>query len=110
MQMAPVPEIASFDSMTPMIPLMLDGTYNPGQLVAVREIKSPAMAASTPPSSQATCGDYTVIINDSGTPADFSDDIVTVVDNSATGRDGIDRLTHIERLQFADHVVAVGLG
>ena len=33
------PEIASFDSMTPMIPLMLDGTYNPGQLVAVREIK-----------------------------------------------------------------------
>ena len=33
------PEIASFDSMAPMIPLMLNGTYNPGQLVAVREIK-----------------------------------------------------------------------
>ena len=32
------PEIASFDSMAPMIPLMLNGTYNPGQLVAVREI------------------------------------------------------------------------
>jgi Ca2+-binding RTX toxin-like protein len=32
------PEIATFDSMTPMIPLMLNGTYNPGQLVAVREI------------------------------------------------------------------------
>ena len=33
-------EIASFDSMTRVISLMLAGTYNPGQLVAVREIKS----------------------------------------------------------------------
>ena len=33
------PEIASYDSMVPMIPLMLNGTYNPGQLVAVRELK-----------------------------------------------------------------------
>ena len=33
------PEIASYDSMAPMIPLMLNRTYNPGQLVAVREIK-----------------------------------------------------------------------
>ena len=32
------PEIASFDSMASMIPLMLNRTYNPGQLVAVREI------------------------------------------------------------------------
>ena len=32
------PEIASFDSMQDMVPLMLDGTYNPGQLKAVREI------------------------------------------------------------------------
>ena len=31
-------EIASFDSMAPMVPLMLDGTYNPGQLKIVREI------------------------------------------------------------------------
>ena len=33
------PEIATYDSMTPMIPFMLDRTYNPGQLVIVREIK-----------------------------------------------------------------------
>ena len=33
------PEIASYDSMVPMIPLMLNRTYNPGQLVAVRELK-----------------------------------------------------------------------
>ncbi|WP_202984840.1 hypothetical protein, partial [Klebsiella pneumoniae] len=32
------PEIASFDSMADMIPFMLDRTYNPGQLKAVREI------------------------------------------------------------------------
>ncbi|MCK7481284.1 MAG: hypothetical protein M0C28_31920 [Candidatus Moduliflexus flocculans] len=32
------PEIASFDSMVPLVPLMLNGTYNPGQLVIAREI------------------------------------------------------------------------
>ena len=32
------PEIASYDSMIPLIPLMMDGTYNPGQLQIVREI------------------------------------------------------------------------
>ena len=31
-------EIASFDRMQDMVPLMLDGTYNPGQLKAIREI------------------------------------------------------------------------
>ena len=45
--------------------------------------------------------DYTIIINDNGTPLNFADDIVTVTDN-VVGRDGSDRLTHIERLQFAD--------
>src|SRR4029077_13605706 len=32
------PEIATYDTITEMVPLMLAGTYNPGQLVAVREI------------------------------------------------------------------------
>ena len=32
------PEIATFDRMQDMVPFMLDGTYNPGQLKAVREI------------------------------------------------------------------------
>ncbi len=93
------PEIASFDSMTPMIPLMLAGTYNPGQLVAVREIKDAGFGFDTAVFSGNRV-DYSVFINDNGT-ADFSDDIVTVVDNIAD-RDGSDRLTHIERLQFAD--------
>ena len=39
MRTALVAEIASFDSMTQMFKLMIDGIYNPGQLVAVREIK-----------------------------------------------------------------------
>src|SRR6185503_15855925 len=45
--------------------------------------------------------DYTIIINDNGTPLDFSDDVVTVTD-SVLDRDGTDRLVHVERLQFAD--------
>src|SRR5262249_41599134 len=32
------PEIASFDSMKPLQALMVNGTYNPGQLVIVREL------------------------------------------------------------------------
>ncbi len=98
------PEIASFDSMTPMISLMLAGTYNPGQLVAVREIKDSGPGFDTAVFS-GNAVDYSIFINDNGT-ADFSDDIVTVVDNIA-GRDGSDRLTHIERLQFADQSITL---
>src|SRR5262249_6232984 len=47
-------------------------------------------------------GDYSIFINDGGTPLDFSDDIVTVTDIRTAPTDGSDRLTHIERLQFAD--------
>ena len=63
----------------------------------------PAAAASisTPPCSPATRTDYTVITDDNGTPLNLADDIVTVADNVA-GRDGIDHLANIERLQFAD--------
>src|SRR5262249_4866485 len=46
-------------------------------------------------------GEYIITINDGGTLLDFSDDIVTVTD-TVVARDGSDRLTHIERLQFAD--------
>jgi len=94
------PEIASFDSMTEMIPKMLAGTYNPGQLVAIREIKDGGFGFDTAVFS-GNRADYSVVIDNNGTALDFSDDIVTVTDNIA-GRDGTDRLTHIERLQFAD--------
>jgi len=100
------PEIASFDSMEPMIPLMLNGTYNPGQLVAVREIL-PGHGGFDTAVYRGNRADYTVTVNDNGTPLDFSDDIVTVTDVSARPVDGSDRLTHVERLQFADQSVTV---
>ncbi|EJM57624.1 heme peroxidase family protein,putative calcium-binding protein, partial [Pseudomonas sp. GM49] len=93
------PEIATFDSMVPLVPLMLNGTYNPGQLVAVREILTDAPDPLNPGHSFDTAlytgllADYTVIANVDGT---------TTVTDSVVGRDGTDRLSSIERLQFAD--------
>ena len=82
------PEIASFDSMAPMIPLMLTGTYNPGQLVAVREImpgtpNAPGRADNFDTAVyQGNRADYTISINNNGTPSNFADDVVTVTDTS----------------------------
>src|SRR5262249_22028517 len=92
-------EIASFDSLDPLVPLMLNRTYNPGQLVATREIL-PGLGGFDTANYAGHLADYTVLVNDNGTPLNFADDIVTVTDNVA-GRDGTDRLTHIERLQFS---------
>ncbi|WP_439888876.1 peroxidase family protein [Pseudomonas sp. MBLB4123] len=99
------PEIASFDSMKPMIPLMLNGTYNPGQLVIVREIlvdpESFDTAVFTGNFSTLGVPDYLISRDDNGTPGDFSDDVFTVTDTFLDG-DGVDRLRGIERLQFND--------
>ncbi|AZL68230.1 peroxidase family protein [Pseudomonas oryziphila] len=97
------PEIASFDSMVDMIPFMLDRTYNPGQLKAVREIlpgTSSGGAAFDTAIFSGLQSEYQVTQNDRGT-ADTADDVWTVAD-SVAGRDGTDTLLHIERLQFAD--------
>ncbi|WP_085718697.1 peroxidase family protein [Pseudomonas sp. B28(2017)] len=97
------PEIASFDSMVDMIPFMLDRTYNPGQLKAVREIMpgtSTGGAAFDTAIYSGIASEYTVTVDDRGT-ADLADDVYTVTD-SVAGRDGTDTLLHIERLQFAD--------
>ncbi|EJM69688.1 peroxidase family protein, partial [Pseudomonas sp. GM55] len=98
------PEIASFDSMVDMIPFMLDGTYNPGQLKAVREVMpgtSTGGAAFDTAIYSGIQDDYTVFVDDRGTD-DLADDVYTVID-SVAGRDGTDTLLHIERLQFADN-------
>ncbi len=102
------PEIASYDSLEPLIPLMINGTYNPGQLVATREIMSGHGGFDTAV-FQGNIADYTITPNDGGTPSDFSDDVFTVTD-SVAGRDGIDHLTHIERLQFADIAIELTSG
>src|SRR5262249_27390886 len=100
------PEIASFDGMKPLIPFMLNRTYNPGQLVAVREILSGQGGFDTA-NFVGPRANYTIVVNNNGTPLNFSDDIVTVTDISAKALDGSDRLTHIERLQFSDQAVVL---
>ncbi|MGF6092986.1 peroxidase family protein, partial [Pseudomonas sp. 18173] len=106
------PEIASFDSMVDMIPFMLDRTYNPGQLKAVREIlpgTSTGGAAFDTAIYSGVASEYSVTVDDRGT-ANVADDVWTVTD-SVAGRDGTDTLLHIERLQFADtqQVLVTGL-
>jgi Ca2+-binding RTX toxin-like protein len=93
-------QIARYDSMIPMVPLMLDGTYKVGQLSIAREIVAGSGGFNFDTAVfSGNLADYTIDIDDRGT-ADFADDVVTVTDN--VGLDGTDRLTHIERLQFND--------
>ncbi|WP_433740236.1 peroxidase family protein [Pseudomonas putida] len=93
------PEIASFDSMEPMVPFMLNGTYNPGQLVIVREILTGNDKYDTALFT-GNASEYSVVV----------DGNTVVVTDSVAGRDGVDRLTGIERLQFADRAQSSGVG
>ncbi|WP_103103007.1 peroxidase family protein [Pseudomonas sp. LFM046] len=87
-------EIASFDSMEDLVPLMLNRTFNPGQLVAVRELLNGGASFDTA-NYQGLAADYTVVANADGS---------WTVTDSVAGRDGIDRLTNVERIQFSDAV------
>ncbi|MBZ9793818.1 heme peroxidase, partial [Rhizobium sp. 3T7] len=89
-------EIATFDSLEPMVPFMLNGTYNPGQLVIVREILTGTPAFDTAVFSGRQA-DYTITTVGG---------LTTVTDN--VGTDGSDRLMNIERLQFSDGSVLLG--
>ena len=104
-------EIASFDSMEPLVPLMVSGFYNPGQLVIVREILPGDAGAVDNFDTVFFSGirdDYTIDIDANGTVGDPTDDIVTVTDNGVSGiLDGTDRLTNVERLQFSDQAVVL---
>ena len=105
------PEIASYDSLAPLIPLMLNGTYNPGQLVAVREIMPGT--ANAPGDRQfrhrgvpGTAGQLQRhhrqrAARRSTSPTTSS----LLLTSSPNPVDGVDHLTHIERLQFADGFV-----
>ncbi|MGE0741003.1 MAG: peroxidase family protein, partial [Hyphomonadaceae bacterium] len=110
-------EIDSFDSMKgtstlhasdaeTLVEKMLTRQYNPGQLQIVREILSAADGFDTAVYT-GNVEDYTITIDDRGT-ANVGDDIVTVADNNAVLRDGVDTLMHIERLQFANAIIVLG--
>ena len=123
------PEIASFDSLNSptLLQNMLNGVWNPGQLQAVREIL-PGTANATGRQDnfdtvnfQGRLADYTIAVNGTVlTPAQIAllnggtgigaEAVVTVTDNSLTPRDGIDRLVHVERLQFSDQAVVLRQG
>src|SRR5262245_8490598 len=90
------PEIASFDGMKPLIPFMLNRTYNPGQLVAVREIL-PGHGGFDTANFQGPLANYTIAVNGIVAPPGTvfnvdSNDVVTVTDISAKAIDGTDRL------------------
>jgi hypothetical protein len=98
------PTIASFDRMQDMVPFMLDGTYNPGQLKAIREI---LYATETNPSSHTPGAPFV----DFDT-AKFQGNLADIHDHDRqwcyhgrpivfAARDGTDHLMHVERLLFA---------
>ena len=108
------PEIASFDSMKPLQALMVNGTYNPGQLVIVRELM-PGHAGFDTAFYRDVAANYSITTD----PATG----VTTVRHLVAGGvvpepldpvegggaknifDATDRLTHIERLQFSDRSI-----
>ena len=108
-------EIASYDRMQDMVPLMLNGTYSAGQLKAVREIKY----ANGPDFDTAVFtgprANYSFAVNGIAVAAaDLAgiglNSVITVIDNvGASGiGDGTDRVMHVERLQFSDQSIVVG--
>lgn len=97
------PEIDTFDSMVPLVPLMLNGTYSAGQLRIVREILP------------GNAGFDTAVFSDVLANYDITtvEGVTTVTHLVVTGGlvpDGTDRLTNIERLQFADQAVVLVAG
>ncbi len=87
-------EIRSVDSIAELVPDMLAGTINPGQLEIVREILPGAGGFDTATYSGPS-GNYQIVLNADGS--------LTVTDT--TGTDGIDTLKNIERIQFADQSI-----
>jgi len=89
-------------SMTELVPYVLTGQINPGLDLSIgREIRMATGPDFDTAEFSGAISEYDIIVDNNGTPLDFKDDIVTVVDTVA-GRDGTDRLRNIERLQFSD--------
>src|SRR5262249_45134241 len=88
----------TFDSMVDMIPHMVSGEWQPGQLKIVREILTATGPDFDTAEFSGARANYTITTSATG--------VVTVVDN--VGTDGTDTLLHIERLQFSDQAIVLG--
>ena len=93
-------EIRSVDRMEDLIPEMLAGTINPGQLQIVREIKVAAGRDYDTAMFSGVRANYDVDVSFDGTT-------ITVRDLFGTlrGTEGTDTIRNVERLQFADQAL-----
>jgi Ca2+-binding RTX toxin-like protein len=119
----------SFDSLDPLIPYMLDGRINPGQLSIVREILDGTVGGETDTDTAVFRGnlaEYDIEGRTDTVPAadvngdgfisvkDRDNGLVGAVvngvqlDSRALLVDNTDLLKNIERLQFADQLIAIG--
>jgi Ca2+-binding RTX toxin-like protein len=108
-------EIASFDTMQALVPHMLDGTYQVGQLKAVRELLDGAPGFDTAVYAD-VMSNYAIITNADGslTVSHLTTGGLQVGTNGGgvvlNGLSGTDRLTHVERLQFSDQALTLVAG
>src|SRR5262249_17725606 len=119
------PQIATYNTMQEMVPLMLNGTYSVSQLQAVRELKFADGADFDTARFQSGLfglGADGVAGTAEHQPYTFKVDgvdvtlaqlratglghVITVTDT--VGNDGVDRVMNVERLQFADQSIVLG--
>ncbi len=100
-------ELASFDNLTSTLRSRLQaGTYNPGQLRIVREIKSVANEAGVDKAIfRDASARYSITYNPDGSVT------VNHVNPTVAGvNDGVDTLRNIEQLQFTDRIITLNGG
>ncbi|WP_281705074.1 peroxidase family protein [Aeromonas taiwanensis] len=97
---------ASYDSMVPLVPLMLSGAVNPGQLSIVREIETSNAGVNVDSAIfSGSVNNYLIDQIEGADTATTDDDVYLVTDtNVGLGSDGSDRVSGIERLIFSDFV------
>ena len=99
------PTITSVDSLVELVPYMLSGEINPGQLNIVREILTAAGPDFDTAMFSGPRANYTVIAGGDGTAV-----VTNNVNGAVLGTDGTDTLKNIERLQFSDQAVVLAPG
>ncbi len=107
------PILERFNSMIDIQQRVFSGEINPGRLSIVREIRTTLLDGSPMGVDFDTAmysgnlADYTVVLNNNGTPGTTADDYYVVTD-VGSGLDGVDIVRNVERFQFADQSLVVG--